>query len=178
MELQENLLINLINARKFTPIHVNQVIIQDPNITDESSDENYSLMNLFTELFKRSPEPLVFNKQQLKPNQVYLKHTKTTDICSLIKNECVVNRIHQNTVKELRSTNNDINRINQIINELEDKDNIRYLIKQLNFIINTPEYEISSQSLASSLAVDLFAGFKLGDEKILKFVIDNAQQLE
>ncbi|CAL6023118.1 Hypothetical_protein [Hexamita inflata] len=177
MELQENLLINLINARKFAPIQVNQVIIQDPNQTDESSDENFSLMNLFSELFKRSPEPLIFNKQQLKPNQVYLKRTKTTDICSLIKNECVMNRINQNTVKELRSTN-DINRIHQIINELEDKDNIRYLIKQLNFIINTPEYEISSQSLASSLAVDLFAGFKLGDEKILKFVIDNAQQLE
>ncbi|CAL6066748.1 Hypothetical_protein [Hexamita inflata] len=178
MELQENILINLINARKFAPISINPICIEDPVQTDESSDEKQSLQHLFCELLKRHPQPLIFNSQPIKSNHGDLKHTKTFEICSLIKNECQMNRIPIEAVKRLRIAKNNLLSIKQIIQELEDNENLIYIVQKLNYIANTPEYDICSLGLASSLAVEIFTGFKLGDEKILKCIIDIAPQLE
>ncbi|CAL6083193.1 Hypothetical_protein [Hexamita inflata] len=178
MELQEDTLINLINSRKFAPISINAVCIEDPVQTDESSDEKISPQQLFCELLHRRPQPLIFDVEPLKQNHNDLKLLKIEEICSLIKTECQVNRISPEVVKKLRSAKNNINLIKIIINELEDNENLVYIVQKLNYITNIPEYEVCSQSIASSLAADIFTGFKPEDEKILKFIIDIAPLFE
>ncbi|CAL6066749.1 Hypothetical_protein [Hexamita inflata] len=179
MELQEDMLINLIYAHKFAPISINPICIEEPVQTDESSDEKQSLQHLFCELLNRRPQPLFFDAKP-KRQQYHddLKLLKIEEICSLIKAECQVNRISLDVVKKLRNAKNNISLIKIIINELADNEDLIYIVQKLNYITNIPEYEVHSQSIASSLAADIFTGFKLGDEKILKFIIDIAPLFE
>ncbi|CAL6066742.1 Hypothetical_protein [Hexamita inflata] len=179
MELQEYMLINLIYARKCAPISINPICIEEPVQTDESSDEKQSPQQLFCELLNRHPQPLFFDvKPQRQQYHDDLKLLKIQDICALIKAECQVNRISLDVVKKLRRAKNNVNSIKKIINELADNEDLVYIVQKLNYITNIPEYEVCSQSIASSLAADIFTGCESGDEKILQCIIDIAPLFE
>ncbi|CAL6066745.1 Hypothetical_protein [Hexamita inflata] len=191
MEIHSSIIQNLIAQRKEIQNSIDYIISKP--ITRQSSQcnelncieptyaSNSLLSKVFNELLSRPAQPLTFSCSVLDSIPINLQCLKIETLCSLIKAQCQqLCQLPNKQVIELRLCKNKYQEVKTLIYDLDNvlRSNILYFIQMLQKISKIPEYQINIQSLSTNIAVDIFQGFKIGDEKLLKFLIEFAFEFE
>ncbi|CAL6083199.1 Hypothetical_protein [Hexamita inflata] len=192
MELHTNVIHKLMTQRKSMTRCITPNLVSNQESTHSPVEEEFScqssisitesvLSQVFSELFSRSPEPLLFQFQPLDAVPISIQTLKTETLCSIVKSQSkFLCSIPNEFVTELRLCKNKYNNVKKVIFDFEQllRENVLFLLQSLNRIVNIPEYKMSSQNLSKIFAEIIFQGFETSDEKILKYLIEFAFEFE
>ncbi|CAL6083201.1 RhoGAP_domain-containing protein [Hexamita inflata] len=166
---------------------------QNSNNSISDSQIHQTLKNAFEELFSRPPTNQLFltspQNQQLNVllqqlnthQQIPFKTLRTDLLCSLIKNCCKMSALIPISLENgFRMNKNKYTGTAFVLHQLQEKERetLTQLLKNLNRISLIPGYQMSALNLGIVFAPNLLQNFQMGDEKIIKFLIEFAYEFE